>query len=209
MTNFLSFLLHVGQLKRTYRVGWLVTGLSKDLRVESIAEHSFRVAMMAMCFTSSSEFKTLDRQRCVEMAMIHDLAESIIGDLCPFDDQQIIQRKPQLELEAMQRICGMLPDAKLAEYVMELFTEFEEKQTDEALAVKDCDLLDMIMQACEYELLGNQKSDLKKSFTRDSVLNKLTNQWAKDHARKFIDSVDAGVAKLPKDSNTETYYKFN
>jgi putative hydrolase of HD superfamily len=64
-------------LKRVRRAGWVESGL-RD--VESVADHSFSLAIISMI---ASEMGGLDVARAVRMALIHDLAEAYTGDLTP------------------------------------------------------------------------------------------------------------------------------
>jgi putative hydrolase of HD superfamily len=72
----ITFARRVGGLKRLPRTGWIkpVGGLTP--RVESVAEHSFRVGVLALLLPS------LDAE-AVAMGLLHDLAETIVGDITP------------------------------------------------------------------------------------------------------------------------------
>ena len=77
-------------LKRVRRTGWVESGLRK---VESVADHSFSLAIISMI---ASEMWRLDVDRAVRMALIHDLAEAYTGDLTPRMkrrvDRKLLQR---------------------------------------------------------------------------------------------------------------------
>lgn len=62
--------------QRQKRTGWLKAGVP---RVESVADHSYRAALLALVLPESG----VDRVRCMKMALVHDLAESIVGDITP------------------------------------------------------------------------------------------------------------------------------
>ncbi|MEM3032072.1 MAG: HD domain-containing protein, partial [Nitrososphaerota archaeon] len=62
-------------LKRVERRGWVEAGL-RD--VESVADHSFSLALLAMTYAAA---KGLNIYRAVGMALLHDLAEAYTGDL--------------------------------------------------------------------------------------------------------------------------------
>ena len=63
-----------GALKRVRRRGWVLRGVTEP---ESVADHSFRTALLALVLARDDSF---DRGRCVAMALVHDLAEAVVGD---------------------------------------------------------------------------------------------------------------------------------
>jgi len=77
--GLLQFLVHVGQAKRTFRTGWVLHGVE---RVESVADHMYRMAVMALLLPNIDE---QSKVRCMKLALVHDLAESVVGDLTDFD----------------------------------------------------------------------------------------------------------------------------
>ncbi|MEM5772607.1 MAG: HD domain-containing protein [Candidatus Aenigmatarchaeota archaeon] len=73
--ELIEFFKTIGKLKKIERTGW-VTNVGIE-NPESVAEHSFRSAVLCMIF---SDIKKLDTEKMVRMALIHDLAEALIGD---------------------------------------------------------------------------------------------------------------------------------
>ena len=84
----------VGQLKRQMRTGWVRQGVQD--RVESVADHMYRMAVLALF---SEEDAELDVARCVQLAVVHDLAEAEVGDITPFDG---ISREQKQAMEAVR-----------------------------------------------------------------------------------------------------------
>ena len=115
---------------------------------ESIADHMYRMSLMAM--VAAKEMPGLDQNRCVKLALIHDLAEAIVGDITP-NDPVSKEEKNKMESDAMAKIRAMLGDALGGEEMEALWHEYEDQVTDEAKLLKDLDKLEMIMQAGEYE----------------------------------------------------------
>lgn len=144
------------QLKRTPRTGWVNHGVDKP---ESIADHMYRMSLMAM--VAAKEMPGLDQNRCVKLALIHDLAEAIVGDITP-NDPVSKEEKNKMESDAMAKIRAMLGDALGGEDMEALWHEYEDQVTDEAKLLKDLDKLEMIMQAGEYERA--QGKDLSQFF---------------------------------------------
>ena len=63
-------------LQRQKRTGWIKSGIEEP---ESVADHSYRAALLAMVVPLTG----VDAGRCMRMALVHDLAESIVGDITP------------------------------------------------------------------------------------------------------------------------------
>lgn len=113
---------------------------------ETVAAHMYRMSMMSFLIPEDAK---IDRTKCMKMALIHDLAESIVGDISPFCGVSK-QEKRQREHKAIIEISSLLNKTS-SEEVMELFNEYEDQKSEEAQLVKDYDLFDMILQAFEYE----------------------------------------------------------
>ena len=67
-TELLSILSRAGRLKTTYRHCY-----TEDDRRESVADHSWRIALMAMLLSGEEEFRSVDMDRVIRMCLIHDL----------------------------------------------------------------------------------------------------------------------------------------
>ena len=150
--NTIDFLSICGKLKQTKRTGWTKY---KEItsRVESVADHSFRIALMAFVFglqqEEDKEEKVLDVQKLVTMALVHDIAESIVGDITPHCGISK-EEKNTLEVEAMEKLKETLGDVA-GETIETLWLEYENGSSREARVVKELDKLEMLLQASEYE----------------------------------------------------------
>lgn len=72
----LRFLKIAGDLKRTPRTGWVYSGVREFTRVESVADHSWRMAAAAFLFSNDPLYNV---GKMIQMAVLHDIAEAIIG----------------------------------------------------------------------------------------------------------------------------------
>jgi putative hydrolase of HD superfamily len=145
----------IGKLKTVPRTGWVRRNVP---RYESVADHSWRVAALSLLLASRND---LDIAKCMQLAVVHDLAECIVGDIAPDDNvsKEEKHRREQLAATEIARTLaktapksGTNEDGSLAEsYLLSIFHEYEQRDSAEARAVKDLDLLDMIIQADEYE----------------------------------------------------------
>jgi putative hydrolase of HD superfamily len=134
----------IGKLKTTPRTGWVRRGVP---RYESVADHSWRVATLSLLLCGQDD---MDANKCIQMALVHDLAECIVGDIAP-DDNVSKDDKQKMEQDAMETLLQSCPNIDAQMLVLDLFHEYEKRESKEAIAVKDLDLLDMIIQADEYE----------------------------------------------------------
>ena len=167
----IDFLHLTRNLKTTPRTGWVNHGVDKP---ESIADHMYRMSLMAM--VASKSMPHLDQSRCVKLALIHDLAEAIVGDITTHDPVTKVE-KAAMETGAMRLIRGMLGDDLGGDEIEALWQEYEDGVTDEAKLVKDLDKLEMIVQAGEYE--REQGKDLSDFFasTRGKFATDVGKAW--------------------------------
>lgn len=140
----LKYLKIAGDLKRTPRTGWIYRGVKEFSRVESVSDHSWRMAAAAFLF---SDDPTYNVGKMIQMAVLHDIAEAIIGDIAPADNINKIEKKKREEIateEIMNELAGFsILGAKNANI---LINEYEARETNESIAVKDLDMLEMIIQ---------------------------------------------------------------
>ena len=103
--SYHHFIKHAGLLKQVKRTGWL-RYLPAD-KVESVSDHSFRAGLLSLLLLDQPN---IDSSRCVQIALLHDLAESLVGDITPMEKISK-EEKHQKELSAMREITKELPDA--------------------------------------------------------------------------------------------------
>lgn len=137
--NLIEYILKLKNIKRT---GWL--SKAKILRAESVADHSYSLTALSMVF---SDFLGLDTEKVIKMCIIHDLAESIIGDYMP--DEISIGEKQIKEDDAMKIVISSFPD-KIAVLYSNIWKEYCLNQTKEARLVKQLDKIEMFLQANQY-----------------------------------------------------------
>uniref|UniRef100_A0A5F9DV57 5'-deoxynucleotidase HDDC2 n=1 Tax=Oryctolagus cuniculus TaxID=9986 RepID=A0A5F9DV57_RABIT len=151
----LQFLRLVGRLKRVPRTGWVYRNVEKP---ESVSDHMYRMAVMAMV----TQDDHLNKDRCIRLALVHDMAECIVGDIAPADNIPK-EEKHRREEEAMKQITQLLPE-DLRKELFELWEEYETQASAEAKFVKQLDQCEMILQASEYEDLENKPGRLQDFY---------------------------------------------
>jgi putative hydrolases of HD superfamily len=142
--------------------------ISRFLDAESVAAHMYRMSMLSFLIPEAS---SLDRVRCMKMALVHDLAEAIVGDITPYCGVDKEEKKRR-EMKAVKEIAALIPEMG-GDEILVLFEEYEAQKTQEALWVKDCDRYDMIQQAFEYEKRDKTPKMHQEFFdsTRGKFLN--------------------------------------
>jgi putative hydrolases of HD superfamily len=123
------------------------TLLTDQSRFESAAEHSWHVALTALVFFDSAPFKGMDLARILKMLLVHDLVEIDAGDMLCYNDNQDRRRtQMQREQRAAKRIFSLLPEYQ-ADWLRQLWQEFEAQRTPEACFAHAMDLLQPLLQA--------------------------------------------------------------
>ena len=164
-------LLHRSEpLKHLPRSGWLDRDVAQP---ESVAAHSWRLALLAWL---SAEAQGIDAGRAMILALVHDLAEAITGDLTPFHNgvRGVSERRalaidppaheewrtPAMraeklvrEREAMGAILQDIPEA-MASLVRGAWEEYEEGSSAAARLVRQLDRLEAYIQGREYAANG-------------------------------------------------------
>ena len=152
-----SFFAHVAALKRMPRKGWLQRGVPDP---ESVAAHSFGVAALAAVTAAAAG---ADPARAALIAVMHDVAEALTGDLTPADGVPGGRKRRQEERAARRILAGVDPDGTL----MAAWLDYAERRTPEGRLVKDLDKIDMALQADVYAREGTAAAaTLRRSAER-------------------------------------------
>ena len=152
-----AFFAHVAALKRLPRTGWVQRGVPDP---ESVAAHSFGVAALAAVTASAVG---ADPARAVLVAVIHDVAEALTGDLTPADGVPGDTKRRREEQAARRILAGVDPNGTL----MAAWLDYAERRTPEGRLVKDLDKIDMALQADAYAREGTPAAGtLRRSAER-------------------------------------------
>lgn len=154
-----AMLDYANDLKRLPRTGWLLAGVSP---VESIADHSFATALLALQLAQAinEEYMVqgldapLNVERVLRIALLHDLGESVLTDLPKRTSQAIGETaKAAAEEKAWQ---VLEPSPLHTGSLREAWQEYAVGESNEARLVKDADKLEMLHQALRYATTGNR-----------------------------------------------------
>ncbi|MFZ5354089.1 MAG: HD domain-containing protein [Bacillota bacterium] len=136
-SDIIEFIKELERLKDITRTAWTRNG-----KQESVAEHSWRLAMFALVL--QDYFIGFDMNRVIHMCLLHDLGEAYEGDVsAKIQTDQVSKLKS--EKEAIQKLLLSLPE-NLQSKLMELWKEYNEGETKEAKLAKALDKMETIIQ---------------------------------------------------------------
>ena len=160
-------------------------------RHESVAEHSWRMTLMA--YWVSDEFPEANLEKLFKMCLIHDLGEAFTGDIPSFEKTQANEKQ---EAELLYEWTSSLPEPFASEMTA-LYHEMEERQTLEARIYKALDNLEALISHNESDLSTwiPLEYDLQMTYGNDKVtfseyLTRLRDQVREDSKRKITEEGD-------------------
>lgn len=171
-----NFLFEVGMLAKTPRSGFHFLGTGE----QSVAEHVNRTAFIG--YTLAQMDGTVDTLKVLKMCLFHDLSETRISDLNHIH-QKYVERK---EHSAIQDITDSVPFGK---DMFDTLSEYEKRESKEAIIVKDSDSLEWILALKEEIDTGNSRAADWISFAigrlktpqareiADAIMNTDSNDW--------------------------------
>jgi putative hydrolase of HD superfamily len=153
----LSLLIELQRLKGLDRTGWTLRGLPNG--TESVAAHSFGVSVTAMLLADEMKARgvEVDTERVLRMALIHDWAETRIGDM-PRTATHYFGSDVRKEAET-KAFADMVAGAATETRLSNLHYDYERRDSLEARVVKAADILDLLIQAYALERAGAKGLD--------------------------------------------------
>ena len=125
---------------------------------------------------------TLDLAKCCRMALIHDMAESLVGDITPVDPVSK-EEKSRRESTTMDYICtnllGKFSGGLNGQEVRKIWQEYEDSETAESHFVHDIDKIELLVQMVEYERTSKCENDLGEfQWVADVIKSEEVKAWA-------------------------------
>lgn len=139
--QLIEFLGVIEKLKCNTRHSWTSSG-----RRESVAEHTWRLAVLAML--CKDEYPDLDNDKLIRMCLVHDLGEALTGDVPSFYKTE---QNKMSEAEAWEQLFLMLPEPYASE-IRALYQEMEKRETPEAKLYKALDNMEAVISHNEASL---------------------------------------------------------
>lgn len=146
----------LGTLKQVERTGWILKGVNNP---ESIADHNFRVTIIAMILCE--KFPQLDKTKVLELSLIHDWGVIKLGDIISEHGKKVVgdkKSKHEDERVVVKELVKNVPEK--GKRFLKLWDEYNDQKTKEALFLKQVEKLEMALQALEYEASRRNSSTL-------------------------------------------------
>jgi putative hydrolase of HD superfamily len=156
-----KFMLEADKLKTVSRSGWVIRKVKDP---EHVADHSYSTALLSYIMAKKLG---LDANKCIIMALTHDLNEVITGDIATRanEQDQTVNNidKARLEHTNMLIMLGNLDDIAHA-HLKDMWAELKAKETKEAQLVDQVDKLDYILQLVPYHKYMEADSYVEQFF---------------------------------------------
>ncbi|MDO5337896.1 MAG: HD domain-containing protein [Eubacteriales bacterium] len=179
--DFLNILSRAAILKTTPRHCY-----TQDNRRESVADHSWRTALMAMLLSGEPEFEDIDMDRVIRMCLIHDLGEAFTGDIPTFEKTASDARKEDI---LFGNWVASFPAAQRDEW-QKLLNEMNKMETREAKTYKALDKLEAVVSHNESDISTwlPLEYDLQLTYGKENVqfskyltaLSRCIDEWTKN-----------------------------
>jgi len=154
----LSLLIELQRLKRLDRTGWILRGLPNG--TESVGAHSFGVSVTAMLLADKirSEGVEIDTERVLRMSLLHDWAETRVGDMPRIATEYFgADVRKRAEETAFEEIVGSADTSD--KLYQKLHHDYEQRRSLEAKLVKAADVIDLLVEALALERAGARGLD--------------------------------------------------
>lgn len=160
--EFLDILSRAAILKTTPRHCF-----TEENRRESVADHSWRMALMAMLLSGEPEFQDTDMNKVIRMCLIHDLGETFTGDVPTFEKTDA---DADTEDALFMDWVRSFPGAQRQEW-LELLDEMGKLQTKEAQTYKALDKLEAVISHNESDISTwlPLEYDLQLTYGKENV----------------------------------------
>lgn len=174
--NVINYYVLCNRLKNMIRTGWKNWNVQRE-RLESVAEHIYGTQMLAIAMKSEYQYD-IDIMKVILMLAVHELGETVIGDLTQFEISKA--EKERKEHEAVHQILSNLLEHDLIE---QLFLEFDSHATKEAVFAYQCDKLECDLQCKLYDEEGcvdlkHQEGNISMEDVRVQELLKSGASWS-------------------------------
>lgn len=185
--ELLQVLKQAARLKQTLRHCYVGTD-----RKESVADHSWRIALMAMLMRHEEEFASFDMDKVIRMCLIHDLGESFTGDIPTFRKNADDAKK---EDDLFHEWIEGFSEPVRSEW-KELVAEMEAQQTNEARLYKTLDRVEALIAhnesdlstwlPLEYDLQYTYGKKEMQAFAYMKELRQLVDEWTTEKIEEGV-----------------------
>ena len=187
------------KLKDLIRTGWKNLNVKRE-RLESVAEHVYGVEQLALLMWSEYDYD-IDITKVITMLAVHELEETVIGDLTLFDIS-----KEEKKVIGHNAVCDILSSLDNGDYIRNLIFEFDERKTPEAKFAYLCDKLECDLQCKLYD--EENCVDMDKELN-DAILSDEAVERLKEENKTWSELwMEFGRERYPYDENFKKVSKY-
>lgn len=160
--KLLEILGVAGKLRENTRHNWITAE-----RQESVADHSYRISLLALLLSGEEEFRGYDMNRVIRMCLIHDLGEAFTGDIPTFNKTE---EDAEREASVMERWVEDFPEPQRTEW-RALLSEMGKLSSREAKLYKALDRLEAVISHNEADIRSwlPLEYELQKRYGEEDV----------------------------------------
>jgi putative hydrolases of HD superfamily len=198
ITSILKVLTLAERLKFELRHSYTSVG-----RRESVAEHTWRMSLMAVLIEPLLKQK-VDTARLLKMIILHDLVEAEARDISALD----VLRNPEIKIQKMEKEKQAIENLRLAlnetngQEIYDLFYEFENKETYESKVANALDKLEVQLQHNHADFSTWEEIEYDMSYMMDKhvlfdeTLFELKRQIEQEAESKMLENgIDISAVK--------------
>jgi len=199
ITAIYTFIKTAAELKELirYQGQFYWKDYPSQARYESVADHSWRLALMAVLIAPKLS-QPVNLERMLKMALIHDLPEILVGDASPmgtdgtgkdthaFNEQKRAEKAAK-EHAAAKKLFSALP-SPLGDELFALWQEAEAQETFEAKVLKTLDKMEANIQVLRYRegnVFAAHKEFMQTYGLRGNDVDPATEALAQEIAREI------------------------
>ena len=194
--KIIDLIRHGESLKNIDRSGWALSGIQSE-RIESVAEHSYGSILSAIIIAQQviTDGTDINIEKVVLMAVLHDLPESVTGDVARteafVENKELVRKKELAELNAIKSIFE--PMGESYENLLHTWNEFNLGKSLESRVVKGADIIDMLIHARSLEESGASPQSLHQFFISSrsiidtlsiEIVTEIYNALCNEHQQK-------------------------
>lgn len=175
------------RLKTTKREGWRRSGIPHG---ESISDHMYRMSLITM-FPPPSLSSKINIPHCTKMALVHDMAKALVGDITPMDEvtKHEKNRREETTMDYFTKsLLGKVNGGIPGKEINDIWREYEDGETLESKFVHDVDKIELVLQMLDYERAHENKLDLGDfSWVASRIELDEVKEWAAEVLRERED----------------------
>jgi putative hydrolase of HD superfamily len=170
---------------------------NNSTRKESVAEHTWLLSLMAVLFFHEADIE-LDKLKVLKMIIVHDMAEIFFEDMPAFEKSTRKDNKHELEKNAFEKLLTYIPNKEAKNELRNLWNEYEECNTPEAIYAKSLDKIEPLIQHNISDIKSWEQGDFDiNPYYKKEMFGKEADKFLKD----FKDQIDIETMEKIEDAN--------